>query len=117
VIIFRRKINEGDTVKIIRDDSTTKRYLHRSGVVEMKNPNYWMPGMMFCTYHVRFSDAPNDFEFFNRGDLKLVKRKEEYLLWLYENNKCAFEVKAYIVENLDVIKGQIAYAKKKGIRP
>ncbi|MCK9220240.1 MAG: DUF3820 family protein [Bacteroidales bacterium] len=40
----------------------------------------------------------------------------EYLLWLYENQKCFGEVKKYIQENIDVIKGQIAYAKKKGAR-
>ena len=38
----------------------------------------------------------------------------DYLLWLYENNKCSGDVKSYIVENLDVIKSQIAYSKKKG---
>jgi len=37
-----------------------------------------------------------------------------YLLWLYEENKCYGEVKQYIRENMDVIKGQIAYEKKKG---
>ena len=36
-----------------------------------------------------------------------------YLLWLYENNKCYGEVKQYIRENMDVIKGQIAYEQKK----
>ena len=39
-----------------------------------------------------------------------------YLLWLYENQKCSGEVKQYIRENLDVIKGQIAYEQKKGKR-
>lgn len=29
---------------------------------------------------------------------------DEYLLWLYENNKCYGELKEYIKDNLDVIK-------------
>jgi len=35
---------------------------------------------------------------------------------LYENNKCSGDVKNYIIENLDVIKSQIAFSKKKGKR-
>jgi uncharacterized protein (DUF3820 family) len=35
----------------------------------------------------------------------------DYLLWLYENNKCSGEVKAYILDNLDVIKEQIRREK------
>ena len=31
----------------------------------------------------------------------------DYLLWLYENNKCFGEIKAYIVDNLQVIKDEI----------
>ena len=40
----------------------------------------------------------------------------EYLLWLYENDKCSGEVKAYVRDNIDIIKMQIAN-KKKGIKP
>lgn len=36
-----------------------------------------------------------------------------YLLWLYENNKCGGEVKAYIVDNLEVIKQEIKRSSKK----
>lgn len=31
----------------------------------------------------------------------------DYLLWLYENNKCSGEVKAYIIDNMDVINSEI----------
>lgn len=31
----------------------------------------------------------------------------DYLLWLYNNNKCGGEVKMYIEENLDVIKSEL----------
>jgi uncharacterized protein (DUF3820 family) len=37
----------------------------------------------------------------------------EYLLWLYENNKCYGAVKDYIAENLETIKTEIAYNLKK----
>ncbi len=37
----------------------------------------------------------------------------DYLLWLYENNKCTGGIRAYIIENLEVIKNQINYANKK----
>jgi uncharacterized protein (DUF3820 family) len=36
----------------------------------------------------------------------------DYLLWLYENDKCNGEVKAYIKENLTVLKEEIEYNKK-----
>jgi len=45
---------------------------------------------------------------------KMANVPPEYLLWLYENDKCQNYVKNYIIENLDVIKQQIAYNKKKG---
>lgn len=35
-----------------------------------------------------------------------------YLLWLYENNKCGGDVKAYIEDNLDVIQTEINRSKK-----
>lgn len=31
----------------------------------------------------------------------------DYLLWLYENNKCTDEVKEYIEDNMDVLKMEI----------
>ena len=45
---------------------------------------------------------------------KMANVPPDYLLWLYENDKCQNYVKNYIIENLDVIKQQIAYNKKKG---
>lgn len=29
-----------------------------------------------------------------------------YLIWLYDNNKCAGEVKKYIQDNIDVLKSE-----------
>lgn len=46
-------------------------------------------------------------------DKQMADVPASYLLWLYENNKCNGDVKEYIKENLDVIKGQIAYSNKK----
>jgi uncharacterized protein (DUF3820 family) len=37
---------------------------------------------------------------------KMTNVPAQYLLWLYENNKCSGEVKAYIIDNLDIL---IAY--------
>lgn len=31
----------------------------------------------------------------------------DYLLWLYENNKCSDDVKSYIEDNIDVLKSEI----------
>jgi len=31
----------------------------------------------------------------------------KYLIWLYENNKCSGTVRAYIEENMDVLKQEI----------
>jgi len=31
----------------------------------------------------------------------------DYLMWLYDNEKCSEQVKAYIEDNMDVIKKQI----------
>ena len=31
----------------------------------------------------------------------------DYLLWLYDNNKCSGDVKAYIEDNIDVLKSEI----------
>ncbi len=47
------------------------------------------------------------------ADKQMADVPADYLLWLYENNKCYGEVKSYIKENIDVIKSQIEYAKKK----
>ena len=38
---------------------------------------------------------------------KLADVPADYLLWLYENNKCYGELKEYITDNLDVIKSEI----------
>jgi uncharacterized protein (DUF3820 family) len=46
-------------------------------------------------------------------DKQMVDVPEDYLLWLYENNRCSGEVKKYIEENLDTIKKQIAYQEKR----
>jgi len=35
----------------------------------------------------------------------------EYLIWLYENNRCSGKVKAYIYENLDFLTLQIKQKK------
>ena len=45
---------------------------------------------------------------------KMANVPPDYFLWLYENDKCQNYVKNYIIENIDVIKQQIAYNKKKG---
>lgn len=36
----------------------------------------------------------------------------DYLIWIYENNKCFGEVKQYIKDNLTVLKTEIARQKK-----
>lgn len=43
---------------------------------------------------------------------KMADVPADYLLWLYENDKCRGEVKAYIEDNLQVIKDEIRRAKK-----
>ncbi len=35
---------------------------------------------------------------------QLEQVPDEYLIWLYENNKCYGELKEYIEDNLDIIK-------------
>ena len=37
---------------------------------------------------------------------KMANVPASYLLWLYEENKCAGDIKEYIKDNLDVIKKQ-----------
>lgn len=38
---------------------------------------------------------------------KMANVPSDYLLWIFENNKCTQEVAKYIAENLDVIKSEI----------
>lgn len=38
---------------------------------------------------------------------KMINVPSDYLLWLYENNKCSDEVRHYIEENMDVISVEI----------
>jgi uncharacterized protein (DUF3820 family) len=45
---------------------------------------------------------------------KMANIPPDYLLWIYENNKCTIEVQEYIQNNLDTIKAEIAYNQKKG---
>jgi len=44
---------------------------------------------------------------------KMANIPPDYLLWLYENDKCYGEIKTYIKDNIDVIKSEIAYEQKK----
>lgn len=43
---------------------------------------------------------------------KLANVPSEYLLWLYENGNVFGELKAYIKDNLEVIKSEINYKNK-----
>lgn len=43
---------------------------------------------------------------------KLANVPPDYLLWIFENNKCTPEVAKYIAENLDVIKAEIELKNK-----
>ena len=43
---------------------------------------------------------------------KLANVPPEYLLWLYENGNIYSELKAYIADNLEVIKSEINYKNK-----
>lgn len=43
---------------------------------------------------------------------KMANVPPDYLIWLYENNKCGGEVREYIKENLSVLKEEIEYNKK-----
>jgi uncharacterized protein (DUF3820 family) len=38
---------------------------------------------------------------------KMANVPDEYLRWLYDNNRCSGEVRRYIVENMDAIKENI----------
>ncbi|MCL2651969.1 MAG: DUF3820 family protein [Candidatus Azobacteroides sp.] len=39
--------------------------------------------------------------------MAMINVPADYLMWLYDNNKCNSEVRVYIVENLDVLKKEI----------
>lgn len=43
---------------------------------------------------------------------KMANVPSDYLLWIFENNKCTQEVAKYIAENLDVIKAEINLQNK-----
>ena len=43
---------------------------------------------------------------------KMINIPADYLLWLLDNNKCAGEVRAYIVDNKDVLLKEIKQGKK-----
>lgn len=44
---------------------------------------------------------------------KMAYVPADYLMWLYDNNKCSGEVKAYIEDNMDVIEVEIKRNKQK----
>lgn len=44
---------------------------------------------------------------------KMANIPPEYLLWLHENDKCSGNVKAYIEDAMEFLKGEIAQNKKK----
>jgi uncharacterized protein (DUF3820 family) len=43
---------------------------------------------------------------------KMANVPPDYLIWLFENNKCTPEVAKYIAENLDVLKAEIELKNK-----
>lgn len=43
---------------------------------------------------------------------KMANVPPDYLLWLFENNKCTPEVAKYIAENLDVLNAEIELKNK-----
>jgi uncharacterized protein (DUF3820 family) len=43
---------------------------------------------------------------------KMANIPPDYLIWLFENNKCTPEVAKYIAENLDVLKAEIELKQK-----
>jgi len=44
---------------------------------------------------------------------KMANIPAKDLIWLYENNRCNAEVKAYIIDNMDVLKEEIKRNSKK----
>lgn len=43
---------------------------------------------------------------------KLANIPPDYLIWIFENNKCSVDVAKYIAENMDVLKSEIDYKNK-----
>ena len=43
---------------------------------------------------------------------KLANVPPDYLIWIFENNKCSAEVAKYIAENMDCLKQEINYKQK-----
>ena len=43
---------------------------------------------------------------------KMANVPADYLMWLYDNNKCYGNVKKYIEDNLDVLKDEIKKQRK-----
>jgi uncharacterized protein (DUF3820 family) len=43
---------------------------------------------------------------------KMANIPPDYLIWLYENNKCYGAVEDYIKDNLDVLREEIKYKEK-----
>ena len=43
---------------------------------------------------------------------KMANIPPDYLLWLFENNKCTPEVAKYVAENQDVLKAEIELKNK-----
>ena len=43
---------------------------------------------------------------------KLANVPADYLIWLYDNGKCFGEIGKYIVDNMDVLKSEIALKNK-----
>jgi len=43
---------------------------------------------------------------------KLANVPPDYLLWLYDNDKCFADLKQYITENLDVLRAEIKLKDK-----
>lgn len=44
---------------------------------------------------------------------KMANVPPDYLLWIYENDKCSGGIKDYIIKNMDVIKAEIALQQKR----
>lgn len=47
---------------------------------------------------------------------EMQKVPADYLLWLYEENKCDARVRAYIEDNMDVLKVELKRKKSYGNR-
>lgn len=43
---------------------------------------------------------------------KLANVPPDYLIWLYDNNKCFDDLRKYIESNMDVLKAEIEQKKK-----